>query len=49
MHSAKCADAFTEPEIPSGGGRDILIEAAQPLEIGRIGDEDPRYDARLAV
>src|ERR1700747_2271504 len=47
MDGAEGADAFAETELPPGIRPNILIDPAQALEVGRVGHEDPRHDARL--
>src|SRR5262244_13847 len=48
MHSAEGAHAFTQFERAAGVPRDLLIDVAEPLEIGWIGDEDPGHNARAS-
>src|SRR5262249_47326533 len=35
-----------ESEGTARGVRDLLIDVAQALEVGRVGDENPRHNAR---
>src|SRR5207253_8151323 len=44
---AEGTDAFADRELAAGIRRDVLVEPAQALEIGRVGHQDPRHDARL--
>src|SRR4029453_2832772 len=44
MHSAEGANAFTQFESAAGVLRNLLIDVAEPLEIGWIGDENPGHN-----
>src|SRR5215510_16612888 len=46
VHSAEGANAFTQFESAAGVLRNLLIDVAEPLEIGWIGDENPGYNPR---
>src|SRR5437016_927871 len=45
MHSAEGANAFAQFERAAGVLRDLLIDVAEPLEIGWVGDENPGHNA----
>src|SRR5258707_313965 len=47
MDGTEAPDAFAKPQIATVLRRHLAIEPAQALEIGRIGNEDPRDDPRL--
>jgi hypothetical protein len=45
MDGAEGAHAFAQFEGAARFVRDLLIDVAEPLEIGRVGDENPGYNA----
>src|SRR5215471_19934102 len=44
MNGAEGANAFAQFESAAGVPRDLLIDVAEPLEIGWVGNEDPGHN-----
>ena len=45
MHGAEGTNAFAQPERAASVPRNLLIDMAEPLEIGRVRDENPGHNA----